>query len=130
MTETGSGAVQEKEKLRLSEIIQRLNDLFEGDFTEGDQLSMVATTKSKMMESETLVEQAASNSKEQFAASPDLRNELLNAIMDAGEAHQKLSEQALNSERVRLGLMDILLGPGGLYEALRTKAETARAGNQ
>jgi type I restriction enzyme R subunit len=36
-----------------------------------------------------------------------------------------MSKQALDSERVRQGLKDILLGPGQLYEALRGRAEAA-----
>ena len=43
----------------------------------------------------------------------------MNAIMDALEAHTTMSIQALESEKVREGLKAILLGPAGLYEALR-----------
>lgn len=39
------------------------------------------------MASALLQEQAANNSKSQFANSPDLSNELMNAIMDALSAH-------------------------------------------
>ena len=78
--------------------------------------------KGKLLESDTLVEQAVNNSKEQFAVSPDLAKELLNAIMDALGAHTTMSNQALNSERVRDGLKEVLLGPAGLYEALRERA--------
>ena len=123
LTETGSGAVNEKLKGTLAEIISRLNDLFEGDLTDDDQLIYVNNVlKGKLLESETLVEQATNNTKEQFAASPDLTKELLNAIMDALEAHRTMSNQALSSERVREGLKDVLLGPAGLYEALRERA--------
>lgn len=38
MTEPGAGEVQEKEKALLAEIIQRVNDLFEGDLTDHDKL--------------------------------------------------------------------------------------------
>lgn len=62
-------------------------------------------------------------SKQQFANSPDLGKALLDAIMDAFEAHQTMSTQALGSERVRDGLKDILLGPAQLYEALRARSE-------
>ena len=41
------------------------------------------------------------------------------AIIDALAAHEAMSNQALNSAKVREGLKDILLGPGQLYEALR-----------
>jgi type I restriction enzyme R subunit len=51
---------------------------------------------------------------------------LLNAIMDALAAHNTMSKQALESERVRDGLRDILLGPAQLYEALRSRGESAK----
>ena len=62
------------------------------------------------------------NTKEQFANSPDLKNELVSAIIDALEAHTTMSTQALESDDVREGLKDVLLGPARLYEALREQA--------
>ncbi len=118
----GSGTVQEKEKARLGEIIAKVNDLFEGELTEDDRLVYVNNViKGKLLESKTLVQQAANNTKEQFANSPDLSSELMNAIIDAFAAHSTMSKQALDSEGVRRGLKDILLGPAQLYEALRER---------
>ncbi len=122
MTEPGSGEVQQKEKALLNEIIARVNTLFEGELSDDDKLVYVNNVlKGKLLESEILVQQAASNTKEQFANSPDLATELLNAIIDAFEAHSTMSKQALDSEKVRHGLKDILLGPAQLYEALRNR---------
>ena len=121
-TETGTGKVQDKEKVLLAEIIEKVNDLFGGDTTEGDQLSYVTTLRDKMLESEALVTQATNNTKAQFDNSPTLNAELMNAIIDAFAAHTSLSKQALDSEKVRAGLKDILLGPAQLYEALRARA--------
>ena len=119
-TEAGGGGLHEKQKALLAEIIQRVNDLFEGELTDGDQLVYVNDViKGKLLESDTLRKQAASNSKEQFSNSPDLKTAILNAIMEALEAHTTMSTQALESEKVREGLKAILLGPAGLYEALR-----------
>jgi len=124
MTETGSGAVREKEKALLEEIIRRVNDLFEGELTDDDMLVYVnGVLKGKLMESETLRQQAQNNTKEQFSNSPDLTKEIMNAVIDALAAHSSMSEQALSSERVRGGLKDILLGPGRLWEDLRDRAE-------
>jgi len=124
LTEAGSGSVQEKEKALLSEIIARVNDLFGGDTTEGDKLVYVNNVlKGKLLESETLRQQAAVNTKEQFASSPDLIQELQNAIMDAHSANTSLSRQALDSEKVLLGLKEVLLGPVHLYEALRATGD-------
>ncbi|MDD5296637.1 MAG: DEAD/DEAH box helicase family protein, partial [Rhodocyclaceae bacterium] len=123
MDESGSGAVHEKEKAYLAEIIRKVNTLFEGDLTDDDQLVYVnGVIKGKLLENETLVRQAANNSKEQFANSPDLSQAILNAIMDALDAHSTMSTQALGSERVRDGLKDVLLGPAQLYEALRARS--------
>lgn len=125
MTASGSGSVQEKEKARLAEIIAKVNDLFEGDLTDDDRLVYVNNVlKGKLLESDILVQQASNNTKEQFANSPDLSSEILNAIMDAFAAHSTMSRQALDSERVRNGLRDILLGPAQLYEALRARSES------
>lgn len=119
----GSGSVQEKQQAYLIEIIDKVNGLFEGELSDTDQLLYVnGVLKGKLLENETLRQQAASNSKEQFASSPDLKGALMDAIMDALDAHTAMSSQALGSERVREGLRDILLGPAQLYEALRARA--------
>ena len=81
--------------------------------------------KGKLLESEVLVQQATNNTKEQFANSPDLANGILNAVMDAFAAHSVMSKQALDSEKVRSGLRDVLLGPAQLYEALRARGDSA-----
>ena len=123
ITGAGSGSVQEKEKAYLAEIIAKVNDLFEGELTDDDRLIYVNNViKGKLLESQTLVQQAANNTKEQFANSPDLSAELMNAIIDALAAHSTMSKQALDSEKVRNGLRDILLGPAQLYEALRDRS--------
>jgi type I restriction enzyme R subunit len=123
ITDAGSGSVQEKEKARLNEIIEKVNDLFDGELTDQDKLVYVNNViKGKLLESETLQQQATNNTKEQFANSPDLKTELLNAIMGALDAHNAMSTQALNSETVQRGIKDILLNNADLYETLRAKA--------
>jgi len=120
ITDAGGGSVQEKEKAFLSEIIEKVNDLFVGDVTDQDKLVYVNNViKGKLLESETLKQQAANNTKEQFANSPDLKNAIVEAIMGALDAHTKMSTHALGSNSVQAGLKDVLLGPGQLYETLK-----------
>jgi type I restriction enzyme R subunit len=120
ITEVGGGSVQEKQRAYLTEIIKKVNALFEGELTDQDKLVYVNNViKGKLLESERLKQQATNNTKEQFANSPDLKAEILTAVMSALEAHTTMSTQALNSETVREGLKDVLLGPARLYEALR-----------
>ncbi|GAB3124499.1 type I restriction endonuclease subunit R [Novispirillum itersonii] len=122
MTAPGTGEVQDKKKDLLAAIIEKVNDLFDGDLTDDDKLIYVNNVlMGKLLESPVLAEQAANNTKEQFAASPDLGRELMNAIMDALTAHSAMSRQALGSEKVREGLRDILINDACLYEALRAR---------
>lgn len=119
----GSGQVQDKAKVVLSELIAKVNDLFEGDLTPGDKLVYVNDViKGKLMESEKLAEQALNNTKEQFDNSPDLDKELEGAIIDALSAHSTMSKQALDSAELRADLKSVLLGAGRLWEGLRAKA--------
>ena len=127
LTDPGSGQLQEKEKALLAEIIARVNTLFDGELSDDDKLVYVNhVLKGKLLESDILVQQANNNTKEQFSNSPDFANEMMNAIMDALAAHTTMSKQALDSEKVRVGLKDILLGPAKLYEALREQGSGAR----
>ncbi|MDI1245779.1 MAG: type I restriction endonuclease subunit R, partial [Rhodoferax sp.] len=122
ITEAGSGMVQEQQKVYMAELIEKLNDLFGSDTTEQDQLSYVnGTIFGKVMESSKLKQQAANNTKEQFASSPDLAQELKNAVMDSYDAHTSMSTQALNSPVVLRGILDVLLNHSGLYESLRAR---------
>jgi type I restriction enzyme, R subunit len=123
VTEAGRGSVQEKQKVAFRELIEKVNTLFDGDLTDQDKLVYVNNVLlGKLLESTKLAQQAANNTKEQFAASPDLQQELMNAIIDALDAHNTMSTQALNSERVRTGIKDILLNYANLWESLRERA--------
>ena len=122
--EAGGGKVQDKEKAALDEIIARVNQLFEGDLSPGDKLVYVNNAiKGKLLECETLIEQAVNNTKEQFANSPDLDARIMDAVMDALSSFTHMSKQALESAKIRAEIKAILMGPGRLYEALREKAQ-------
>ena len=91
--------------------------------TDQDKLVYVNNViKGKLLESETLKQQATNNTKEQFANSPDLKNELQNAIIESYDAHTSMSTQALNSPMVLRGILDILLNHSQLYETLRARS--------
>jgi type I restriction enzyme R subunit len=120
----GGGGVQDKDKVELAEIIAKLNDLFSGDLSDSDKLPYVCSViRNKLLESPTLRQQAAANSKEQFTNSPDLNKALLDAIIGALDAHHLMSSQALNSPEVREGIIDILLNHTNLYEDLRDQGQ-------
>ena len=122
MTDSGGGSVREKEKAFLAEIIEKVNDLFDGELTDQDKLVYVNNViKGKLLESDKLRQQATNNTKEQFSNSPDLNSEIKEAIMDALDAHTEMSTQALNSTTIQKGLKAILLDQSKLWETLREK---------
>jgi len=122
LAEAGSGSVRERERAWLAEIIEKVNALFEGELTDQDKLVYVNhVIKGKLLESETLAQQAANNTKEQFSNSPDLQSEILSAIIGALDAHKVMSTQALDP-KAQAALKDILLNHAGLWEGLRERA--------
>ena len=125
ITEAGSAMVREPESVYMSALIAKLNEVFGGETSEQDQLRYVnGTLLGKVLESVTLQQQATNNTKEQFANSPDLKNELQNTVISTMDAHTIMSTQALNSPIVLRGILDVLLNHAGLYESLRERAQT------
>lgn len=84
-------------------------------------MAFVDGIKGKLLASEILAQQAASNTPAQFGNSPDLDPALLDAIIGAFDEHEAMSKMALNSEQVRAGLKELLLGPVQLYAVLRAR---------
>ncbi|MDA3851633.1 MAG: type I restriction endonuclease [Spirochaetaceae bacterium] len=83
-----------KEEL-LSEIIQRLNELFEvDDLTENDIVNYAYTIRDKMKEDKSVMTQIANNTPEQ-AMLGDFPKAIDNAILESSEAHQKQMFQLL-----------------------------------
>jgi type I restriction enzyme, R subunit len=109
LTDLGSGKAHDPEAAMLAEIIARMNDLFEGDLTDNDLLALANHVGGLMMESEMLAQQAEANTKEQFGASPDYRNVMLDSVADGLDKYQEMAKQVLNSSRVQEGLSEILL---------------------
>jgi len=125
---TGSAQVHEKETAYLAEIIAKVNELFGAETTEGDKLAWLNTKKEKLLEKTLLIQQALSNTPEQFANSPDLRQLFVDALMESYSAQNQLDTAALNSTALQSQILHLLLGPGRLYEDLRARGEVPRPG--
>lgn len=96
--QVGPGQVQDKTKVDLAELIERVNDLFEGDLTAGDKLVYLnEVITGGLMESAKPIAPASNNTQAQSAASPDLTSALDGAAMNALAAHSAMSKQAPES---------------------------------
>lgn len=108
VSEVGTRAPREPEQAHLSELISRLNDLFEGELSDADKINYVYLIRDKMLESKTLEQQAATNTKEQFALG-DFDDVMIDSVIEGRENHQKMTDQVLSDERIKKSLATLLL---------------------
>ena len=93
----GSGKARSKEEVWLSQLIQKLNELFITDgLTEKDMINYLYTIADKVGENERVMHQLQSNSREQ-ALLGDFSEAVDDAVIESDEAHQNQKTQYLNS---------------------------------
>nr|WP_319947068.1 DEAD/DEAH box helicase family protein [uncultured Shimia sp.] len=95
-TGLGSGVAKDKSEEFLSQIIERLNDLFAGDgLTDDDVVNYAQTISDKVRENDRVMTQIANNTREQ-AMLGDFQKAVEDAILDSSAAHQKQMMQLLS----------------------------------
>jgi len=110
LTAVGSRLPHDPRQALLSEIVRRMNDLFEGEeLTEADKVNYVNHIAGKMLESETLAQQAAANQKARFGDSPDFFKTFEEAVLAAYTNHQRLSEQVIGKAHVKKAMAALLV---------------------
>jgi type I restriction enzyme R subunit len=118
VTEAGSSSTRSDEEKALKEIVERMNDLFAGDLTEADMVGYVTTVKGKLLENETLAEQAANNSPEQFELG-DFKDAFEDAIVEGMDAHNNIAKQMLSDERIFTAMQSMMAAV--VYKAFHQK---------
>jgi type I restriction enzyme R subunit len=92
----GSATAKDKKEELLSQIIQRLNEIFlVDDLSEADMVSYANTIRDKVKENAMVMKQIENNSAEQ-AMLGDFSNAIDDAVMDSGEAHKTQMMQLLS----------------------------------
>ena len=108
ITGVGGGEAREPETAYLSSLIERLNQLFEGELSDADLLGYAHHIKGKLLESATLAQQAARNSKEQFALG-DFQHVLMDNVIEGIDRYQAMAGQVMGNPRVQKAFADIML---------------------
>ena len=75
--------------------------------SEADLVGYVTTIKGKLLEHETLAEQAEHNSEEQFNLG-DFKNIMTDIIIEGQEAHNGIADQLLKDERIFAAMQGML----------------------
>lgn len=104
----GTGKANPKQNVFLSQIIQQLNDLFEGELTGSDMINYANAVKDKLMESEDLALQAANNTKPQFALG-DIRGMVTEAVIEHRSANNTMAGQILSDDNKLKTFIDIMV---------------------
>lgn len=108
-TSLGSGTAKDPEYVRLREIIDKMNTLFEGDeLSDADMVGFTGYVGAKFNESTKLREQASANTLEQFLGSPDLATAFLEAVIDSDTNFSAMSEQVLGSAKIQKAILMLL----------------------
>lgn len=109
---TGAGSATPKDPVQamLKEIVEQMNELFEGNaLTDADKINYATHIRDKMMESEVLAKQASANEKDQFGASPDFMQAFEDAVISAYKNHKDMSEQVMSKGYVKKAMAGLLL---------------------
>ncbi|MGJ0299500.1 type I restriction endonuclease subunit R [Aliarcobacter cryaerophilus] len=107
--EQGTAVARDPEKEFLSKVVEKMNSLFEGDFTQDDVLGYARTISNKMKENDKVVQQVINNTKEQ-AMLGGFEIALNDAVIESLDVHQNMATQVLSKDKVREGLADIVYG--------------------
>ena len=112
----GTAKPKDKKEEFLSQVLERLNEVFITDnLTDKDMLNYAYTVRDKMSENNTMMTQIANNSPDQ-AMLGDFLKVLDDAVMTSGERHQEQMMQLLSDpERMRsfgLTMFDMLRALG------------------
>ena len=94
---------------RLSAIIQKMNELFSGNLTEGDFTGYATTLLAKLEEDATLLEQAQANDTVEAFGNGAYETKLNDAVVAALEKHSVMADQALKYPIVFKGLANLLV---------------------
>jgi type I restriction enzyme R subunit len=64
--------------------------------------------RDKLMENESLAQQAASNSKDQFSQG-DIKDAVVDAVIEHMEVHSSMANQVLNNQQTMEGFMRLMV---------------------
>ena len=104
----GSAKAKDKKEEFMSQILERLNDLFVTDnLTEKDMINYAYTVRDKLAENATVMKQIENNTAEQ-ALLGDFPQAIDDAVMESSEAHQEMMLQYLSNPELARGFARVV----------------------
>jgi type I restriction enzyme R subunit len=118
----GTGEPHPEEYIALSALIARMNETFEGELSDADKVAYVQHIAGKMMENESLAQQANQNTKQQFGMG-DFHTVMMDAVIDGLDKYQSMAEQVMSNDKVKQDFAKIVLDV--VYDGLKVKGGLA-----
>ena len=115
----GSGAVHEKHRSALAEIIAKLNQRFGDKYSSGALDATVGNIVAKLAVDDHLLQQAEANTPHQFADSPALPKAFNQAMIDVRQETPQIVDDIFGDSDLHSLLSKAL--PGMLYEYLKDR---------
>lgn len=106
--ELGSAKSKDPETIKLLELIEQLNLIFEGELSDSDLVNYAYAVRDKLLENDTLKTQAQNNTKKQFEESDDLHEAILDAVDEQAKVNADLARQILGDARKRDEFMKLI----------------------
>jgi type I restriction enzyme R subunit len=123
MTETASATPKDPKLVALQEVIERLNELFGAEeFSATQPETFVRGLIDRMLENDSLVQQAKVNSVKQFSESPDFDEAVVDAVSDNQGAYTKIADYFFADAPGRPGL---ILALAKAFHELAKEADVA-----
>lgn len=126
VTGVGTGKPHDPEKKKLSEIIEKLNELFGAEITNENQLHFANGIASRLSEDEEVMAQVRGHSPDQVMQGT-FPKRVVDSVLDAMVDNEKLSEEVLSSEdksRTFALIILRLLSEGGFDSDNKTDERT------
>ena len=107
ITDVGTATPKDPEKVFLTKVVEAMNTLFKGEFTDDDVYNYAKTISDKVKEDTVVIEQISNNTKEQ-AMLGGFAERLNDAVIDSLDIHQNMATQVLSEDKIRKGLANIV----------------------
>ncbi len=102
VTSVGGAKVRDEKLVALSELIQAINNLFDGELTDADAIAYLDHVAGKLLERDHLGEQARHNTKEQFSLG-SFDQDFIETVLEGLDHYQAMASQVQGNDRVRSG---------------------------
>lgn len=113
----GTGEARSKEQILLSELIEQLNKIFEGELTDSDMVNYAQAARDKVMEDNEVVLQARNNDTLDQFANGKVKEVAPAAVIGMMEAHTEMSKQVLENKSTMAQFIKLITEM--VYEAVR-----------